>query len=258
MAAAALAGVAISAYGAYDANQKGKKAKESLEQWNKTNSQNFKTADQLQLEAEASTPSGYSPAEKAAFQQNMARRNNQVMRSATDRNPNLSGAVNAAINYGNIQGMLDFSARDAQLRRSMISEKIGINRGQSNAQTQFNQNVAGQYGQAIQQQRENMTSSLYNVANAAAAYGYYKGGTGTQKTTAIGDVSTGNALGGQAPLQSLQNPTIQSSVGTDAWAQNLYGNPNPKFSGMMNNTAPSGPVKPYPLMGNMFTNPYSY
>jgi hypothetical protein len=174
MAAAAIVGAGISIYNAVDSKNKEKKAERDLNAWEKSHPQDFRTGQQIYDEASATTPTGFSPAEKAAFEQSMARRSNQARRIATDRNPNLSGAINAGINYGNIQGLLDFAARDAQVRRSLISEKVGLIRGQSNAQTQFNQNVSAQYGQAIQQQKENFTNSLYNVANSAAAYGYYQ------------------------------------------------------------------------------------
>ena len=262
MAAAAIIGAGISIYGAVDAKSKEKKAKSELDAWNKSHPQDFRTAKEIQQEAELSTPSGFSPAEKAAFQQNMTRRSNASRRMATDRNPNLSGAVNAAINYGNIQGLVNFSAQDAQLRRQMIAQKTGLIQGQSNAQTRYNQQVAGQYGQAIQQQAENFTNSLYNVANSAAAYGYYSGGSGA-KTGAGGAKTT------PATTTAMAQPNSVNPVGSDMWAANLYGNPaapppQPAFYGQapsqrLGTGVPSKNATPYQTTwdtNQFFSNPY--
>ena len=175
MAAAAIIGAGVSIYSAVDSANKKKKAQEGLDDWNKSNRQSFKTGQQIYQEAELSTPYGYSPQERAAFQQNMARRSNKAYQMATERNPNLSPQINAAINYGNIQGLINFAASDAALRRGEIARKAGMIGDQDNRQVAFNQQVAGQYGQAIQQQQENINASLYNVANSVGAYGYYKG-----------------------------------------------------------------------------------
>lgn len=218
LAAAALVSAGIGVAGAINSSQEKNKAKRHLNAWEKSHAQDFKTGQQIYLEAEQSTPYGYTPAETANFQQGMARRSNQARRVATDRNPNLSGAVNAAINYGNIQGLLGFASQDAQLKRNLISEKVGLIRGQSNAQTQFNQNVSAQYGQAIQQQKENLTNSLYNVANSAAAYGYYSGGTGGGGNKTIGTSGginstaggLGKATGGFTNPTASQPNVVQS------------------------------------------------
>lgn len=267
LAAAAIIGAGTAIYSAVDAKNKEKKAKSSLDEWNKNHPQDFRSAKQIYDEAAAMTPTGYSPAETAAFNQSMARRSNTARRIATDRNPNLSGAVNAGINYGNINGMLQFAANDAAVRRSLISEKAGMIRGQSNAQTQFNQNVAGEYGQAIRQQKQNFTNSMYNVANNVGALGYYYGGSGgvggkttqPQPTGATNGMGGVGALGGQAPLTTLQAPPAGSNINSPSY---YGGQPNAPFTGMINNPVPSGPVQQRSFLSNTYdpysvnTNPY--
>lgn len=264
LAASAIIGAGIGVYNAVQSSQDKKKAERELDSWERTHPQDFKTGQQIYTEAASATPTGFSPQETAAFQQNLARRSNQARRMATDRNPNLSPAINAAINYGNIGALVNFSAQDAQLRRQLISEKVGLIRGQSNAQTQFNQNVSAQYGQAIQQQKENLTNSLYNVANSAAAYGYYTGGTGTGTGGNRTMGTTTTAAGTTAPPASSPNP-----VGGDQWAANLYGNPAGRYQPYGNyaigqttqrpTTPPSNQLPPYQSVwetNQYFKTPY--
>lgn len=168
--AAILAGTAI--YSGIEANDRKQKAKKGIEKLKKMQPK-YRSAQEIQAEAEATITSGYSPSERANFQQAMARRNNQARRVATDRNPNLSGAVNAGINYGSIQGELGFAAQDAQLRRQRVSEYVGRITGQSNAQTnaditsKMQQEIA--YGNAKSQANADIYNSLMQLGYAGAS-----------------------------------------------------------------------------------------
>jgi hypothetical protein len=165
-----LAGTAI--YSGIEANDRKQKAKKGIERLKKMQPK-YRTAQDIQFEAENAIRSGYSPSERANFQQSMTRRANQARRTATDRNPNLSGAINAGINYGSIQGELGFAAQDAALRRQRVSEYVGRITGQSNAQTgaditsKMQQEIA--YGNAKNQANADIYNSLMQLGYAGAS-----------------------------------------------------------------------------------------
>jgi hypothetical protein len=219
--AAVIAGTAI--YGAVEANNRKKKAKAGIEKLKRMQPK-YRPAEEIQAEAENAIQHGYSASERANFDQAMARRSNMARRIATDRNPNLAGAVNAGINYGNIQGQLGFAASDAALRRQRVENYVSRITGQSNNQTnaditsKMQQEIA--YGNAKNQAQADIYNSImqlgYAGASAAKAYngaGGYSSANTTPTTTGV-------------PLESAVNPA-QPTPGTDQWARNLYGNPNP-------------------------------
>lgn len=63
---------------------------------------------------------GYSPAEKAAFEQSLSRSQNTGYQRAVDRAPGMSQEILAGVNYSNISAHNDFAARDASLHRENI------------------------------------------------------------------------------------------------------------------------------------------
>lgn len=243
-----LAGTAI--YGAVEANERKQEAKRDIEALKKIQPK-FKTGEQLYTEAENAVPFGYTPSERANFQQAMARRSNQARRIATDRNPNLAGAINAGINYGNIQGELGFAASDAALRRQKVMDYLNRSAAQSNAQTSADliskreQEIA--YGNAKNQANADIFNSLMQLgyAGASAAKTY----NGTQTT----DYGTGYVGGGgyeskpaDQGIQSGRELTTQLEGPYGRQANPQYPNYQPAYDPYGMNVPPS----------QRFYNPY--
>lgn len=181
---AIIAGSAI--YSAVDASQRRKKAQQGIDRLKKMQPQ-FRDAASIQAEAEQKITTGYSPSEIAAFQQSLNRRSNQARRLATDRNPNLSGAIGAGINYGNIGANLQFAAQDASLKRQRQNDYISRITGQSNAQTQADimskrdQEIA--YGNAKNQANADIYNSLMQLGYAGASAAKVRNPAPTDTTT---------------------------------------------------------------------------
>ncbi len=231
MPAGTLVLAASAIYGGIDAAERRKKAQNGIEKLKRFKPK-YRSAEDIQNEAEARITTGYSPSERANFEQSMARRSNQARRIATDRNPNLSGAINAGINYGNIQGELGFAANDAALRRQRVSEMVGRITGQSNAQTgadittKMQQEIA--YGNAKNQANADIYNSLMQLGYAGAS-----AATRAEDKKAYDDAikkglpPPATNAPSQPPLRTATNQ-LPPVAGTDAWATGLYGNPNPQ------------------------------
>jgi len=200
---------ALAIYGAvsaYDKQQKSKKAIEKL----KKNKPVFRSAEDIQNEAEMKIQEGYSPQERANFFQQLARSGNAAYSKATQVNPNLSSQVQSGINYLNVGALSNFSARDAALRRQRIQDYVGLTRGQSNAQTtadiqsKRDQEIA--YGNAKNQADAEIFNSLsmlgYGVSNIR------QGDAGTTTPTQTYPRYYENSLYGQP------NPPQYNSVNT--------------------------------------------
>lgn len=209
-AALALYGVGSSIY----KQQQAKKAIKKLEDYKPK----FRTAKDIQTEAELMNRRGFSPVEEANFRQGLARQNNASYQKATQTNPNLSGAVGAGINYGNIQAINEFAARDEQVRRQKVQDYIGLTRGQSNAQTEADliskreREIA--YGNAKNQADAELYNQLAQLGYAGSKMNLPQG------TTPVTD----GAFGGGAPLMSYQNPA-PPAFDANQYARGLYGNP---------------------------------
>lgn len=236
--------IALAAYGIGSSIYKEQQAKKAIQRLKKVKPA-FRTAEDIQSEAETKITSGYTPEEKADFFASMTRANNASYRRATDTNPNLAPQIQAGINYGNVGAISNFAARDAQLRRQRIQDYISLTRGQSNTQTQADlaskreQEIA--YGNAKNQANAELYNSIamagYGITTAAKQAG---GGTNT---------ATGNTFWGDAPMQSYGQP----QPGSDAWARNLYGNPTgyqPSQQPIMTNYGYQYPM----ARGNMLQN----
>lgn len=219
--AAILAGSAI--YGAVEAQDRKSDAKAGIERLKKMQPR-FRTGQELRLEGESAIREGFTPEQQVNFRQGLVRQNNQARRIATDRNPNLSGAVNAAINYQNLGALNEFAAQDAALREQKIQQYIGLIGGQSNLQTQADiqskreQETA--YGNAKRQANADIYNSLMQLGYAGASAATAGGGRYGATTTTSAPLAS-NA----APSTTAMNPAPTYSVGSDAWAKNLYGNP---------------------------------
>jgi hypothetical protein len=173
-----LAVAAVGAISAYDKSQKAKKGIEKLKDWKPR----YKTAEEVQREADATIREGFSPQETASFRQSLARRSNQAYQTAVQRNPNLASAVQAGINYGNIGALSDFAANDARLRRQRVQDYIGRASSQYNQQTNADLTSKRMQEQAYGLAKSQAEANIYNSLTMAA-YGAsrLKKGTGGNK-----------------------------------------------------------------------------
>lgn len=93
-------------------------------------------------QAEQMAQMGYTPQERAAFEQRLATGSNTAFRRAVDMSGgNMAQAIQGALNAQNIMGQNQFAAQDAALRRQNIAARNQIY-GQEQALD--NQNVAMQ------------------------------------------------------------------------------------------------------------------
>lgn len=129
---------------------------------------------------------GYTPEETAAFTQNLAMNNNAAFQRAKDiGGGNLSSAIGAGINYGNIGALNKFAASDAALRRETQMQNQGQLYNLA-GQLQNQQNLADQakiqqrmqlesaYGQALQQglgQIQNAPGQFASIYTAGGGFG---------------------------------------------------------------------------------------
>jgi hypothetical protein len=260
-----LAVAAVGAISAYDKSQKAKKGIEKLKDWKPR----YKTAEEVQREADATIREGFTPQETASFRQSLARRSNQAYQTAVQRNPNLASAVQAGINYGNIGALTDFAARDAQLRRQRVQDYIGRASSQYNQQTNADLTSKRMQEQAYGLAKSQAEANIYNSLTMAA-YGAsrLKGGGGA----ASGDVSPITASDTQIPMQGAANQPIDYGYyGSNQWAKSLYGNPNQlppppyfgttqfgatKYPRPLGNSAPSASAPPYQYNTPFFGSNY--
>lgn len=169
-ALAAMAAVAIAS--GINAQVKKDKARKAANKLKNVNPK-FRDANLIREEAEGAVRYGYAPEEVADFRASLQRANNQGARMATDRNPNLSGAIQAGINFGNIGALNSFAAQDAALRRNKVNDYVSLSTGQYNNQTQadirnkYDQEVA--YGNAMKQADAEIWNSISMLGYAGAS-----------------------------------------------------------------------------------------
>jgi hypothetical protein len=220
-----LAMAAVGAISAYDKSQKAKKGIEKLKDWKPR----YKSAEEVQREADATIREGFTPQETASFRQSLARRSNQAYQTAVQRNPNLASAVQAGINYGNIGALTDFAARDAQLRRQRVQDYIGRASSQYNQQTNADLTSKRMQEQAYGLAKSQAEANIYNSLTMAA-YGAsrLKGGGGTTPDTTT-PASTPPALTAQNPMGTYINDPLVSPYARKAapYYENYQGGYNP-------------------------------
>ena len=163
------------------------------------------TADSVaaQSMARQNANQGFSGAQTAAFQSNLAQNNNAQFQRAKDiGGGNLASAIGAGINYGNIGALNQFASQDANLQRQNRQDFYGqAAQGQNfqNSVQQYNQGQSNLNTQARLQQRQNLemayggalSSGLNQMASAPGQFAaiYTGGGGGGQG----GNPLTGNA-----------------------------------------------------------------
>lgn len=185
------AGIALAGltYNIYDSESKKSEAKKGLEELQKQKYPSFLTGEQIYTKAKG-LATGLSPAESANIDDDLQRQATARYRYATDKNPTLSGAIQAATNFGGVKGILGKAALNEQVKRSSLNQLIGLIGGQGNLQTQSElQKRIGEetaYGTAYQQQNQNTNQSINQLGNMAFI-SYLNGG--------IGNKTTGNTTG---------------------------------------------------------------
>ena len=204
---------AMTAYNVVDALVRRRKAQKALDTLKKTAMPQFRSAQDIQREAESSVRSGFSPEEKAGFQQSLARRTQAAYRQATQTNPNLASAVSAGINYGNVGALTQFATEEGRARRAKTSEMAGRITQQSNYQTQqalqqrYQKEQA--YGLAKQQASADIQGAImggiYGATQLAGQFGK-KTPTDTTATTGGGGIATVKTEMGNAITTPLVSP----------------------------------------------------
>ena len=245
---------ALAIYGAVDSYSKSQKAQKGINALKKIKPK-YRDAVDIQRQAESEVTRGFSAEEAANFQQGLTRSNNASYRRATDMNPNLAPAVQAGINYGNVAAQNQFAAADAQLRQGKVDRLTAQITGQSNNQTEADlmnkrdQEIA--YGNAKNQNDAQLYNSLSQFAAGVQNIDTsgFGGGTTTAQPLATNQVpSTGAAN----PAPSV----LDVQVGSNQWAQNLYGNPNAVPAYPLMGRAPSAFMPPSKRFDTTFKNYY--
>lgn len=156
----------------FNAKSKEKQAKQGIAELEKDPYAKFKTGQDIYNQANQ-LATGLTSKEIANEQQGYNRLANQRYRLGVAKNPSLSGAVQAGVNYGSVQNNLGLAAQDAAARRQSLHSLISLISGQSNNQTQNIQQQMEAYGQAASDQSINQNNDLNNFANTALTAALY-------------------------------------------------------------------------------------
>ncbi len=218
---------------------------------------------------------GYSPAERAFFEQGMARRTSAANRAM--RNIGMSGVAQGVSGIFNIDAMNQFSAQSEAERRkgeAMYAGIAGQMQGiQDRETTSFNQmlqqqrtalggaaasgmkNITGAFGMAAQSYNTNKLAEAY--ANSGDTYNYNLGGGGPMGKMA--EATTPAPVGGS----NVPDPAAVSYTPQQASAMQELGgvatDPG-AYSGMPGIMQPNviNPVQTTPTTtGNQFENPFT-
>ena len=251
-------GAVVSAgMGIYQAVSASKAAKNLPDEQKYEPTPQMKRAEEMALRR---AEQGVSPAERALFEQGMARRTSAAKRAM--RNIGMSGVAQGVSNIFNIDAMNQFSAQSEAERRqgeAMYAGIAGQMQGIQDRETSsFNQmlqqqraalggagasgmkNITGAFGMAAQAANTNKLAEAY--ANSGDTYNYNLGG-GTDATTV--PVSGSNVPDPAAVSYTPQQASAMQGVGGVATDPGAY-QPN-----VIN------PVQTTPnVTGNQFENPF--
>lgn len=211
------------------------KASKALRRLSRQPMPTYRSAGSIQREAESLNPVGFTPQEKAAFNQRLNQRTNSALRQTTDRNPNFGQVVNAGINYGNVEAINQFAANDAQLRQNKIAQTRSLITAQSNAQTMENLRQRREkelaYGVAYQQGLNNVIGVMDSLdRDAASTTGMVTGGgygntlQGASTTPTPTPTYQPTYLGSRVPSMAAKN-VAPSPFNYSQYGADLYGNP---------------------------------
>lgn len=165
----------------FNAQSRKEKAEQGLAELEKNPYKDFLSGETIYNRA-TQLATGLTQQEIANEQQGYNRLANQRYRLATNKNPSLSGAIQAGINYGGVQNTLGLASMDAQVRRQNLNQLLGLIGNQANRQTQSVQNQMSEYGGAIRDQNYNQAGTINNLANTAFTYSLYNPLFGKQQT----------------------------------------------------------------------------
>lgn len=146
------------------------------------------------LRANEFAQAGFSPEEKAAYQQQLSRSQNTGYQEAVKRAPNMSQQILSGINYTNIGAQNDFASRDASLHRKNIEYS---DRFSNYLQELNNKNIA------VQQQQRLMAEQALGLGVQS---GIMQGESGILQGVlglAGGDTATGSTSALLNPNQNL-------------------------------------------------------
>lgn len=132
----------------------------------------YRTVQDIQREAQATTKSGLTTEEMAQARGDIARQAAAGYRLGTQTNPNLAGAVQAGINYGTIGQYGQLAAQSARLREqkiqslaSMLSQADARKTGEERQLYMEAMRGAGLAKQQAAQQRiETIQSGIYGLS----------------------------------------------------------------------------------------------
>ena len=166
------AGVAVvgTGYSIYNAEQQKKKSREGIAELKKQNMPTFKTAQQIQQEAETAVPRGYTPEQIAVYHQNRAKTLNTLYQKAvSEGGGNLASSIAQYLKGDNINSDLQFAANDAnlkQLKQNQFANSVtGQSNNQTNADLHYRLLTEQAYGQAGREGTENEVNSVFSLAN---------------------------------------------------------------------------------------------
>ncbi len=148
-------------------------AKKNLKELGKVARPEYETGESIYDRADARA-TGLTPEERARALQGFSQLNNTRFKLGTQRNPTLTGAVQAGINYGSPTQTLGLAAQDAQVRRQSLNQLINLFGGQSNRQAasdiSYRNETERALGQAHSRGVENVSKGIDGIANAGAIY----------------------------------------------------------------------------------------
>ncbi len=163
------------------------------------------------LRAQGMANQGYTSAETAAFNNRANSTDNQRYNLATNvAGGNAAGAINAGIQYGNINRELSFAAQDAQLRRQNMKYADSF---AQHLQRMRDANV--QYMQQRRAQQESaaggaLQAGINNIASGAMM-------AGVDGANAGGAQQSGSAGGGFNQNQLVPNPVYPQPSYNGTW-----------------------------------------
>lgn len=155
------------------------------------------------MRAEQAAQFGFSPEEKAAYEQTQAGLSNQrYRRGLAVAGGNLAGAINAGVQYGDINAALKYAAQDAALKRNNVRYADTFAQNLQNLQNRNTDNAYNYRLRAEQALGQAVQAGLNNVsAGAMMALGARNNGNN----------STGNSF--TPNYKAIYNTSLPSAGG---------------------------------------------
>lgn len=214
-------------------------------------------------QAEQMAQMGYTPQERAAFEQRLATSGNTAFRRATDMSGgNMAQALQGALNAQNIAAQNQFAAQDAALRRQNIAARNQLYGTEQNLE---NQNVAMQNQLMMARAQSLGAQRQSGMSNLVGALGGLVGGMGSPKSD-TGTSGVTEATAGADLANNTAKSGIDSNIPTNI--SSLWGKNDLNSKLLPQNTTPAYPNidfwksynsmlnrKPYGAIDFRFYNP---